>query len=391
MLYLSDIQKSFNKLIIAVFLVAALFLFSRIAFAQDAPIVDPNIPNQPAISGSGGGGQGQLQSPPPQPQESAMQPKREQAPSMQPMSESENDPRDFVDPREVKEVLKQIKDIKREANRLVKKAKKLNLTEEINQLNEILSQVSNLEINIKNTSSESIDRDILQDFYDSQIWDKLNDIRVKIELPDEIKMMERDIKRLEKIITRKSFAVPDGVDVNKVKAKVEAIKNAIQEAKNNLAAGNLEDARESLQSIHEEGAHPGEMMGVLSRLSDIARQAKKIKSEEIRNEVMGIIKPVIDAVASDDYREANMLLNEIDQDLWRILSMVKSKSSLSEDIKNRIQSLEEKLQMKMENEGERNIENSKRDKQVYFEGRGFGTSFLGSILDALSDWFDFLQ
>jgi len=96
------------------------------------------------------------------------------------------DRREFVEQREITEVLRQIKDIKREIQRLVKKATKANLTAEVAQLNELSAQLLPLETTLKG-SPDTISRDTLQEFYDAQMWETLNGIRIKIELPNEIK------------------------------------------------------------------------------------------------------------------------------------------------------------------------------------------------------------
>ena len=96
-------------------------------------------------------------------------------------------------------------------------------------------------------------------------------------------------------MSKKTFVV-EGVDVEKVKATVEEIRTAVNQAKENLAQNNLEEAGESLQVIHEGGFHPGEMMGVLNRLSEITRRLKKIKSEEIKNDIKEVLSPVYEAV-----------------------------------------------------------------------------------------------
>jgi len=376
------IIKLSRDLIIFIALVFAVFIFASQIFAQETlapvqPIPTDQSNPQPTLNNS---------VPSPQPQQPmAPQQERQMAPgTSKEGGDEQNERRDFVDPREIKDVLRQIKDIKREANRLIKKAKKLNLTDEIGKLNEIITLVADLEAKIKNASAESISRETLQDFYDAQVWEEMNNIRIRIELPNEIKMIERDLKKLEKLISKKTFVV-DGVDMEKVKAKIGAIRTALEQAKSNLAQGNLEDARESLQLVYEEGAHPGEIMGVLNRLYEITRQLKKFKSEEIKNEVMDILKPVFEAVESEDYREANMLLNEIDRDLWRILNAARTKPVINQDLKNKIQNLEEKLQLKMQGQQQKDLEGIKNEKQSYYDQRQRSTSLLGNVFNAFLD------
>lgn len=299
------------------------------------------------------------------------------------MNIEREEPREFINPQEIKDVLRQIKDLRKEIKRLIKKAKKTSLINETGQLEEMASQITNLETTLKNTPFESLDRETLQDFYDAQLWDKMNDIRIKIELPNEIKMLERDIKKLEKMITKKSFSI-EGVDMEKVKGKVAAIKEAVAKAKDNLASGNLDDARESLQIIYEEGAHPGEMMGVVSRLADITRQLKRFKSQEIKDDINEILKPVFEAINSDDYREANMLLNEIQRELWKVIEMARFKPQISDDLREKMDKLEEKLKIKMEKEEQKteNLESIKKEEKLYYNNKHKSLSIIGNIIES---------
>lgn len=286
---------------------------------------------------------------PPQEIKQMPRPQQPQMPMPINIEEDKDERRDFVDPREIKEILRQIKDIKREAQRLIKKAKKINLSSEMEQLNAILSQVSEIETNIKNSSLENIERETLQEFYDLQAWEEINGIRIKIELPNEIKNIEKEIKRLEKIIGKKNFSI-EGVNLEKIKSKIGEIKNAISQAKENLSQGNFEEAHESMQIIYEEGVHPGEIMGVLNRLSEMTKQLKRIKSEEIRNEIKKILAPVFEAVNSDDFREANMILNDVSRELQKIMESARTKPSINSNLRSQMQQLEEKIQIKMQQE-----------------------------------------
>lgn len=307
-----------------------------------------------------------------------------QMPREQQINEEEfEQPRDFVDPREITDVLRQIKDVRREANRIIKRAKANKLTAEANQVNEVILQVNAIEAKIKSVPRESVDRETLQEFYDSQVWDLLNEIRMKVEFPNEIKMMERELNRLFKMLNRKSLAI-EGVDIEKIKAKAEEIKNAIEQAKNHFNQGNLEEAGESLRMIHEDGVHPGEIMGMVDRLSRITVGLKKIKSQEIKDEIMEILQPVLEAANSEDYREANMLLNEIDRDLWRILNAVRSKTKMNQDLQSKIQKLEQKLQIKvMQGQNKNDLEDVKNEKQSYYQQKRRTSTFLGNVLEAL--------
>lgn len=366
-----------NKITIAIIIFSfAVVLAPMSIFAQETSI--PTEPAKETIQPPQSIQQPQSQ-PESQPQQSKESVEQKSIPSQEESGNEEIDRRDFIEPREIQEVLRQIKDLKKEAAKILKKAKKAGLTVEINQIKELVSQITAIETTLKG-SPDTISRDTLQDFYDSQAWEQLNSIRIKIELPNEIKMIERELKKLEKMVSKKTFTV-DGVDIEKVKAKIEEIKNALIQAKENLAQNNLEEAQESLQVVFE-GSHPGEIMGVLNRLSEVTKRLKRIKSEQIRNDIKEVLSPVYEAVDSGDFREANMLFNEIERDLWKILDSLRNKPNINSDMRARMDKLEEKLQLKTQ--GENNENNVKGKQQSYYRYKNYSASLLGKLINWLS-------
>ena len=130
--------------------------------------------------------------------------------------EEDSEQQDFVDPREIKDALRQLKDVKKEIQRTLKKAQKTNnFTNEVTELNSLLSEVAQFSESIGGADG-SDQREALQEFYDAQLWDRFNDIRVKIEFPQEIKNIEKELKRVEKLLASKKFSI-ENVDMNMVR------------------------------------------------------------------------------------------------------------------------------------------------------------------------------
>ncbi len=301
--------------------------------------------------------------------------------------EGEEDRVEMADPREVKDVLRQLKDQRREAQRTIKKATKANLTTEVSQLNEILAQISSFEASFKGRTN-TITRDAMQDFYDSQLWESVNNIRIRVEMPNEIKSIEKEMKKLEKMMNRRNFTV-EGIDMEKVKTNVAEVRGAIEQAKNSLAQGSLEDAQEAMQVIYE-GAHPGEIMGVLNGLFKISKEFKRIKSEDIKNDIKEILTPVYEAVNEGDFREARMSFQEIEGDLRSIMNSLRRRSSIDDKMREKMDRLEEKLQQKFEGEengkkGEKGKEDmglrNTQSRQAYYDYRNYTASLLDKFLD----------
>ena len=111
----------------------------------------------------------------------------------QPMEEEKFD-EDFVDPRELQQVLREIKDLKKELNRLAKQAGKTAGREAIlADVNALLGQVSGFESNINSGTNV---QEAIQEFREAEIWQDLNKIRAKIEIPKQKSQWEKEIKKL---------------------------------------------------------------------------------------------------------------------------------------------------------------------------------------------------
>jgi archaellum component FlaC len=300
-----------------------------------------------------------------QPEQGAPQPFFEEEDQMQ--------QEEYVDPGEIKRVLSELNDLKRQIKQVLKKAQKVaTFASEVNELNSLLSEVDGLSNTIRNASPGD-QRDALQEFYNAQVWDTLNSIRTKIELPKELKFIEKDLKRLEKLLASKKFSI-EKVDLAVVRAAIEEIKNAVGEARNEFNQGNFEEAREALEVIYE-GSHPGEIYGVLQQLREMNKRLKRLKTE-VKDIFHEALEPVYEAIQSVDFREANMMLQDIWNDLWRLLDKVKGKSRVNEDMRQNLQNLEERLQQKQQ---------QIQDEQSNPEPQGY-QPYQASILDAVSNW-----
>lgn len=306
--------------------------------------------------------------------------RQEQRPAPQQFFEEEGEEQepeefiDLVDPRELKQVFNQLNDLKRQIKQVLKKAQKQSaFANEVAELNSLSSEIDGFSSAIRNAAPED-QREALQGFYDAQLWETLNTIRVKIELPQEFKNIEKDLKRLEKLITQKKFSI-EKVDLGIVRAMIDEIKSAVAEGRSQFNQGNFEDAREALQVIYE-GAHPGEVMGVLQQLRDMNQRIKKLKVEvkEVFHEALA---PVYEAIQNGDFREANMMLQDIRNDLWRLFDKVKGKSGVNADMQQKLQNLEERLQQKQQQMQEEQPSSKPQSYQPY----------QASVLDALSNWF----
>ncbi len=255
---------------------------------------------------------------------------------------------EFVDPQQIRDALRQIKDLKREISRVLKSAKKTTGMEaEISQLNDLMNRMTPFE---KILRADNVSRDTMSEFWDGHFWDEFNVLRLKIELPEEIKRMEKDMKRLDKSLSKVKYTL-DGLDMNAVRSSAAASRAIIAQVKIALGEGSYEDAQETMQNLWGgEVAQPGEIMGVVEQTQNIARELRSIKAAPVKQEILDFLAPIITAANSGDFREANTMLNEINRDIFRIMSQVKRKSSLDMQMKAKMEQLEQKMMQKIQEE-----------------------------------------
>jgi|GEM_PF-4984321 len=228
----------------------------------------------------------------------------------------EDRPEPPPDPQECRDVRRQVRDQFRELNRFEKMLRKLKLDADLQTLVALRAKIKGFD----NAIAKECTRERLQEFYDEQVGEQVNEFRCKAELPQQFAQIERELKRLERSATAKKLAAAR-LDPERFKANLEEVKQAIAAAKSGVAAGSCEDANDAMQTIYE-GKHPGEINGVVQRLSEIGNQLKRVKDAAVRDEFAAVLQPIIDAANEGDFREANQAINEVFNELQQLLYKV---------------------------------------------------------------------
>lgn len=258
----------------------------------------------------------------------------------------------FFDPQFVKQVTREISDQTRELNRLLKAAKKVSGGEAaVAEVQELLSKIDDFKSKMKSAQGEDL-QSVMDDFHDAQIWDALNGIRAKVELPKQLNEMDRSVKKIEKLVQQKSFKklATFGIDFAKVTADVASFREKINNVRTLLSSNDAEGAQEAMQEIFQDG-HPGEIEGSLQQLRGMTDGLSRIRNKDIQGQVKEIFQPVIDAINSGDYREANEIMNELQPEMQRIFSQLyrlNAKSSLSSDLKKKLDAFDARIQDKLQ-------------------------------------------
>lgn len=251
-----------------------------------------------------------------------------------------------VNPQECRDVQRQIKDQLRELTRFEKMLRKQGLTTDLELVGPLRAKINQFAANIKR---ECI-REHLQDFYDEQPWDEINKFRCKAELPQQFTQIERELKRLDRQATPKRMQFT-GLDQERYKVNLGKVKQAFAEAKAAVGQGDCESANDAMQTFWEEGMHPGEIMSVVNRLHELGKQLKRVKDTEIRSQIQEVIQPIIDAANEGDFREANQTLNEVGNELERLIFQVMQKRGSQRSFDERIDRLEQLIERKLEGGG----------------------------------------
>lgn len=276
----------------------------------------------------------------------------------------EDDQRDFIDPREIQQILKEIKQLRSDIKRIGNQLRKIAGTEaDIASLTEIRSQLDKYQTVLSNSSLPMSElRETAQDFRDSNFWEQLNKYRAKAELPQQIKQIASQLKRLERIV--KTKAVQNlGLDFGKVEASLAEIRQNLQAVQVNFNSGNYEEAMEAMQYFHD-GGWPGEIEGTIHRVREIKRMLNQVKDVSIRAEVDKVLQEVINAFNEGNYRDARETLDEYADDMQRLISQflrasrgrINRTESLSkirglEDlVKSKLQEVEEKRESREKGE-----------------------------------------
>lgn len=269
----------------------------------------------------------------------------EEMPVFEEEHEEELADEDFIDPKEVKQILKEIKDQKRELSRLAKQARKLTGAENIlGEISTLLEQVSGFE----NSINEGVDlRDTIQEYRDAQTWEELNGIRAKVEIPKEMAQWNKDIKRLEKILTQKKYQNL-GLDLTAARSKIDEAKAVLSRVQEFYNSGDFESAMEEFNGLRED-FHPGEIMNVIQKMQELTNRLKGVKNAEIKEKVREAFSEVISNFNEGEFRTARELMDESWNDIMQMINQALSVGKRKGASRQNILQMTDKIQNQMKN------------------------------------------
>lgn len=255
---------------------------------------------------------------------------------------------DFVDPREVQQALREIKDQKKELTRLARQVKKLAGGESIlGEINALLEQI----IGFENSINEGVNlRDAIQEFRDAQIWEELNGIRAKVEIPREMAQWNKEIKKLEKLLKQKKYQNM-GLDLTAAGSKITEIKETLARVQEFYNSGDFESAMEEFNDVRQD-FHPGEIMNVLQRMQELTNRLKSVKNAEVKQKVKEAFSEVINNFNEGEFRVARELMDESWNDIMQIINQALSVGKKKGTSRQNILQMTDKLQNQIRNKSE---------------------------------------
>lgn len=216
----------------------------------------------------------------------------------------------FVDPKEIKDVLRQLKQIQTELKRFQKQVAKISGSDNIQQLISELSAKAVAFVESITKAPLEEQRDALQEFYDAQIWDSINQIRARVELPKELKNIARDLKIIQKMPKQKTYQ-KTGVDLEKLQANIDKIAGIYDQIKSAMDEGDWDGAWEIIEEeMHRGGLHPGEVRHTMDRLREVRDRLRFIKDSDIKAQVEQILESIIETFNDGDFREAREAVDQ---------------------------------------------------------------------------------
>lgn len=270
--------------------------------------------------------------------------------------DSINEIRDqFVPPKEVKNVLQEIKSQARDLQRLKKQAAKLEGAADIVALaDNLLAQLEVFKNNITAAAGRD-QRDAMQDYWDAQMWEETNKVRARVELPREIKQLQRELKAVQREAKSKSYLRAYaffGVDADKVNNALLAKQTVIEQMTTLLSQGNAEEAFLLLQEEIHQGWHPGDLRHLLGMIRESYDRLRGIRDEDIREQIKTVMAPIIDTLNEGDIREARDAMSQFIEQMQKYERIFRPYYRGAREIDDRtvnaLEKLEQLIQQKLQ-------------------------------------------
>ncbi len=267
----------------------------------------------------------------------------EESDSAEDNSSSENQ----FDRQRVQKTISDITRFRKELKNTLRGIKKQASAADLAELTKIQTEVDQIYSTLSNTNDSSDADEAAQSFYESEYWDKVNSIRTRVQIPQEVKQIQQSLKRVDKALQAKA-AQSLGLNIDKAKELVIQMKQNSDKVQELYNTNNYEDAGELLKDFHDNG-HPGDIESTITRVRDIKNTLKRIRDAEVKTAVEEVLQEVIDKFNSGEYRDARETLDEYSDDLMRLVNQfAKAKTINKGASRTQIESLGNLIEKKLQ-------------------------------------------
>lgn len=233
--------------------------------------------------------------------------------------EGKDEREEFIDPREVKQTLREIRDMKRELKRFSSRVKKLANADAMKlEIDSVLSKLTAFEESIKTAQNSGTGaRDTIEEFRSAELWEEVNTLRSRVELPTQIKSMQKEMKKLKKLANQRTFKNL-GFDMGALNSYISETDSLITKLNELYNAGNWEDLNSEMEDLYG-AAHPGEIMSVMHRMRDLYGKMRSVKDKEVKAALEETLAEVKESFNQGDFRAARETFDDYADDLERLI------------------------------------------------------------------------
>lgn len=260
--------------------------------------------------------------------------------------------------QEVADVLRQIKELRTQLKQIEKNAKKAN-TNSITNINELLGKLAAHEQALKNPTAQMTQREAASAFWDERLWEEVNNVRRMVDIPRELKDIERALLRAEKTIKKPRVQKVLSDYLTYGEQILVRVRKSFDAAKASFAAQDFETAEDNMRDARDE-SYPGEVEGVYEMLSNSMDSIRRVKDPAVREMFLDILQPVFDSIKEGDFHEANQALNEINRSLFALIDQaMRAPRKPSKAFTTKMQQLDQLLQQKYGSSAGRSHDNER--------------------------------
>jgi hypothetical protein len=224
--------------------------------------------------------------------------------------DGDSDEEGNLDPRVVSQVLSEMKrmlgDIKRLKSQLKKSGSNGTLVSELDEIGTDLNRFAGI---LSGGADSDAKREAIDEFRDGEYHERLNSLRAKIEVPQEIKRISQSIKRLEKVLGTKSIKAL-GLNLGKVTADITEMKAYLTSAQESLNNGDYDEAKAQLGEFHED-VNPSQIESALFAIRDAKNSLKRIRDVDLKQKIQEALIDAIDAFNNGEYDGVREAFNGI--------------------------------------------------------------------------------